>query len=211
MKVDVIFTLGGVMRLGKADTAQKKRFYPFTWVDFYPHEELICPFCKKPLSNLYCDCEEFKQKFALLQEKNGDHEHSSSLQYGAFGERVTYRKKISELTVKSLSATKIQKLDPDFWDYAVACAQFGHTYWVKKGTYQDGKIKFYCKDLNTKKVYLCTIAMEFEYEDLSLRSSEEVFIPGHSERLGDYHYERKYHKFSSFAGWAGFCQALREV
>jgi len=208
MKVKVYFATSDGILLG--EDADKRRFYPFTTVTFSPQEELVCPFCGKPLEDLSCSCEEFKRKLALLQEANGDKEHSSSLHYGV---KMEYNRKIEDLSVQSLSASKIKELASDFWDDMVLCISTfpKKKCWVSLGTYQDGKVQFYCKDFSTKKVYFCTIAIELKGPEIALTSFKEVFVPGYSGRIGDYRFDQKEHTYVSFDGWDGVCQALKNV
>ena len=210
MKVQVALRTPHV-RFGGA--SGRGKLYPFTTVDFQPQEELVCPFCGKHLSHLYCDCKKFKQKFALLQEAKGDAQHNSYLSYGHFGSVLVYGEKIENLSVNSLKTAKILELGPDFWDDAISFPDTltNQIYWVKPGIYEDGKIQFYCKNLATKKVYFCEVKKELEYRSISLTSTEKVTVSLNNNKIGGYRFENRSHKWATFANWQEFCNELRAV
>ena len=182
------------------------RFYPFKNVSFMLQEDIVCPFCGRKLTGLHCCCEEWNAHFARLQEKYCDVEHRSRLQRGILGVRVAYAEPIANLTIDSLTRKKAVELGPDFWDDAArySCKWVDSEFMVSSGTYENGSIKFYVKNLRTKTVYLCEEKKELKTDRISLAICNDVDLLYGRRRLCP-----SYKTLVTFDSWQELCKALK--
>ena len=196
---------------------QENPFHPFRKVCFQFHETRICPFCSKELesSDYNCNCQKFSDNLRKMQESFMDYEHKLELHNDFFG--VTLNSyAVSDISCKLLSEQELLELEPNFWDDANRTKQpfFGKkTYLLSSGSYDGKKITFYCKDVETKKVWYC------ECEDKFDRSQESIFLGeyyhnfvcnpfGDPNALGNYHKETGYNDQMKFSNWDQFCKIL---
>lgn len=205
-----------LVRCPSEEEKQKdKDLYPYLYVGALVKETYVCPFCGNTLKEFHCNCEEFQTAFKKLQEFNKDFKHKSKLHYPEFHVNIAYRKDIKEIDVKKLGKEDIGKLGPDFWDDAtkVHDRECDYSYLVKNGEYKDNKITFICKDIQTKKVYQCTIddiiftGMKINLGVWRRKTVSDGAFDGEM-RCGNYHFEDGYEDIVTFENWEQFCKIL---
>jgi len=191
--------------------------YPFREVIFEFHEIRICPFCGKELepSSYNCDCQEFGNAFRKMQESSMDLEHESELHTDWFNTTLNGYE-TSAVSYRLLDEQTVSELGPDFWDNA---NQSKHSHFTKKahllskGTYDGQKIRFYCKDVETKKIWYCECNDKIGYAKkfIFLGKYYCIFVPnqfGGPNTIGNYHEEFGFNSIRRFSGWEQFCCEL---
>lgn len=206
MKLEVAFE--GPLIVSSWGKKSGERFYPFKNVSFMLQEDTVCPFCGRKLTGLHCCCQDWNAHFARLQEKHGDTEHQSRLHYGIWDERVAYAEPIANLTVNSLTRKKAVELGPDFWDDAAKydCKWVDAYFMISGGTYEDGHVQFYVKNVCTKTVYICEMKKELPLASISLTDFIDRGVLCGRRNLGS-----SIKKLVTFDNWQAVCKALKEA
>ena len=210
----------GLFGFSNQEKDQENPFHPFREVCFRFHETRICPFCGKELesSSYSCDCQQFSDNFKKMQESFMDYEHKLELHNDLFNITLNAYA-VSDISCKLLGEQEVLELGPNFWDDANRIKQplFGKkTYLLSSGSYDGKKITFYCKDVETKKVWYCECEDKFDLSHESIFLGEYYcnFVPnsfGDPNTLGDYHEEVGCHDVKKFAGWDQFCKELQII
>jgi len=199
----------------KEKKQEHKILHPYQSVRAIISESYICPFCGNIIKDFHCNCEEFQTAFKKLQEFQKDNSHKSELHYSPFHESLGYEKDIKSISLKELSKKDIEKLGPDIWDCATKFTDHfcESSYLVTAGEYVDNTVSFICKDIKTKKVYLCTMN-DINFSGLNIRLGvwcEKTVSDGAFDgemRCGNYHFESGYEDIVTFENWEQFCKIL---
>lgn len=200
----------------KEKKQKSKVLHPFRSVQAINRESYICPFCGKVMKEFDCDCREFKRAFKKLQESHNDHDHKSNLHNPLFPSSFGYERKIESIHIKKLDKKEIESLGPDFWDYADRSSDHfcECSYLVSPGKYEDNKISFVCKDLQTKRVYRCTMN-DITISGLKVclgvwrrKTVSHGLGPNGEIRYGNYHFENGYKDIVTFENWEQFCKVI---
>lgn len=165
-----------------------------------------------------CDCREFKRAFKKLQESHNDHDHKSNLHNPLFPSSFGYERKIESIHIKKLDKKEIESLGPDFWDYADRSSDHfcECSYLVSPGKYEDNKISFICKDLQTKRVYRCTLdGINHTHHKIYLGYYRKKTVSNGMKRgprggilIGNYHFEQYWEDIAEFENWEQFCKVI---
>lgn len=193
-------------------------FYPFREVIFEFHEIRICPFCGKELgtSSYNCDCQKFEEAFEKMQRSFMDYEQKLEFHEDLFNVS-SYAYSVSDVSCRLLDEQEVSELGPDFWDNADRTKHSPFTkktYLLSKGAYDGQKVTFYCKDIETKQVWLCKCEDKLDYAKRSILLGKyySTFVPngfGDPNALGNYHEEFGYNDIRRFSGWNQVCKELK--
>jgi hypothetical protein len=201
-----------IVRSDSDEKDEENPFYPFTRVTTVINEVHYCPFCGKEVQDYQCSCDEFKRHFTKLQDTYLDSEHSSKLHGSIINATFGYGSSISKLSIKKLSKHGALILGPDFWDFAdrVADSLTKQLYFVGNAIYNKGIVRFFCKNLQTKEVFICdTEKISYTPKPLFLGKKKEKFI-SRSNRIGDYSRTSEWDDLGKFENWDEFCKILKK-
>ena len=207
----------GLLDFGSSKKDEINPFSPFREFNFDFHEIRFCPFCGKELepSSYNCDCKEFGEAFEKMQRSFMDYEQKLE-----FHEELlsvsSYVYSVSDVSHRLLSKQWVAELGPDFWDNAdrTKHSRFTkRTYLLSKGAYDGQKVTFYCKDIETKQVWLCECEDKLDYSKRSILLGKyyRTFVPdpfSDPNALGNYHEEFGYDDIRRFSGWEQVCKEL---
>ena len=140
--------------------------------EFYPYYEIVvvlseinkCPFCGQVIkSDLKCNCDEYKRAFKKLLKNYGIPSKSTFDLRMYMQESPTFYRLVDEISLRSLEEQEINAFDANFWDFSImhpVCGDKGFR--LANPSYENGVLKFYWKDLKTKKVFLCSLELEVD-------------------------------------------------
>lgn len=203
-----------------AEDKQKiTKLHPFRSVIATISESYICPFCGKHLSGFSCNSEDFQNAFKKLQRFQGDHDYKSELHYIKFFDKFDYHRTTDSLLIKELSEDDIKALGLNVWDSATKVSDdiCGYTYLVGNEVFEDKHISFLCKDVDTKKVYLCTMK-DVDFQGLKVilgtwHKKKVATYGGNPDefRCGNYHIQSSWRDIVTFENWEQFCRIIQAL
>ena len=182
----------------------RTKFSPYFEIAIHVSEEHICPFCGKTIKSgqCMCNCGEFQAAFDKLVAQ----QCRDTIVPCVFGTSMKglhngwYYMPVHEIQSKLLKKSDIEKLGVDFWDFSKmysVCGKCGFRF--ANPSFKDGILKFYWKNLKTKRVHLCTLQDFYTYEKVFLY---EVVQKGDKV---------EYNQLIEFQNWNDCCSKLKEM
>ena len=201
--------------IGSFEKDNEQVSFPFKGISITPSEIHICPFCGKTVSDLSCDCEEFRNALTKLQNSFCDEKHESSLLNDPKRFPITCAKvfKASDFTINELTKDQIADLGFDYWDDASKFTDqvSDVSFFVTDAVLENESLVFSLKNLKTKKVYKF-MTDKIDYENVKIVLGiyfRKTVSDGHSNRLGNYHFVDDYKILGKFESWDDVCSALK--
>lgn len=189
----------------KNPSKTKTKFSPYSDILVYLSEVHYCPFCGKVFEGTHkmC-CSEFDDAFTKLLQQNG----ASDRMYYSIGNDTQehgsnlIRRPVTDIQSCLLKKSEVKDFDVDFWDFSKmhnVCGKRGFRF--ANPSYEDGVLKFYWKDLETKSVFLCSL------QGLHIGAYEIIFLKKCVWEDG----HPKYENLTRFSDWNELCEALKKV
>ena len=184
----------------------KTKFAPYADVVICLTEVHYCPFCGGEVVSgaRHTCCDKYANAFDKFAKQHGAtnvvryfvgddlEEHGINL----------FRKSVTEIKSCLLRKSVIKEFGPDFWDFSEfypVCGDKGFR--LANPLFQGGVLKFYWKNLKTKRVFLCSL------QDLQVGPHEKTFLM----RVVWEGNKPNYETIMSFNDWNDFCEALKKV
>lgn len=186
--------------------------FPFDRLCLEINETHHCPFCGKGTVNSNCDCEEFATQLTKLQESLNDKKHCTKIHMDPY-ENLLHCDNEATVTMQQLSMQEIYHLGPDFWDDAQKLFDENQSFFVSNLTYEEGKLDFIYKDLQSKAVYHCSMS-SVGYKNHKIYLGffyRKTVSDGDCTRIGNYHFEEHWKDIAQFDDWNEFCEKIKSI